>query len=425
MSRFPRPAISRLNHFLALVFLLFAGRVLHAATPDDTARFLAGLPVKPGSDLAPLTADSAWVAHANFFNGGWARLDSRQLASARTWAATQLGDISQSSRPLFYMFSGPDFLYADVFFPYARTTVLCGLEPVGEIPDLGRLPQPEITALLANVRATLNSVLNLSFFITKDMRRDFAGTPFKGNLPALYVLLARTGHPLQRVEPVSLDRGGGLINGSGGATKGVRIVYGGAGGGSQTLYYFTTDLSDGAIKSNPGFLKFCAGLGTGNSLLKAASYLPHQNGFSRVREFILNQSNAIIEDDSGIPLRYFDPAQWTLRPYGTFSGPIELFAQYPQPDLAQLYRTNAVPRLPFGYGYRNYGSQSTLLLAVRRGSGYTVPSGGSVAPSSRAALPARNVEGAPPPPAAAPVPPTPSNSEPPVSRIPRAQPVGP
>ncbi len=349
------------------------------------------------SELAPLTADPAWIAHARFFNGGWDRLNTRQLASARTWAATQLGEISQSTRPVFYMFGGPDFLYADVFFPYARTTVLCGLEPVGELPDLGRLPQPEITALLANIRATLNSVLNLSFFITKDMRRDFAGTPFKGNLPALYVLLARTGHPLLRVEPVSLDRGGGLATGSGGATRGVRIVYGSA-SGTQTLYYFTTDLSDGAIKSNPGFLKFCADLGTGNSLLKAASYLPHQNNFSRVRDFVLNQSNAIVEDDSGIPLRYFDAAKWALRPYGTFVGPIELFAQYPQPDLVQLYRSNPVPRLPFGFGYRNYGSQSTLLLAVRRGGEFSTGGGGALPPpASRPALPALPVEQSPRP----------------------------
>jgi hypothetical protein len=192
-------------------------------------------------------------------------------------------------------------------------------------------------------------------------------------------------------------------------------------------------VSDGAVASNPGFLKFCAGLGTGNSLLKAASYLPHQNGFSRVREFLLNQSNVIIEDDSGIPLRYFDAAKWVVKPFGTFRGPIELFAQYPQPDLAQLYQSNAVPRLPFGFGYRNYGSQSTLLVAVRRGSGIALPEGGGREPvAARPALPpARPVEGQPPlvlpaePPAPAVPTPVPPLTPPFSTRIERALPVRP
>jgi hypothetical protein len=35
---------------------------------------------------------------------------------------------------MFYMFSGPDFLYAQTFFPNADTYILCGIEPIGAIP---------------------------------------------------------------------------------------------------------------------------------------------------------------------------------------------------------------------------------------------------------------------------------------------------
>ena len=35
---------------------------------------------------------------------------------------------------MFYMFSGPDFLYANAFFPNASTYILCGIEPVGPVP---------------------------------------------------------------------------------------------------------------------------------------------------------------------------------------------------------------------------------------------------------------------------------------------------
>ncbi len=40
---------------------------------------------------------------------------------------------------MYYMFAGPDFLYANIFFPYANTYILAGLEPVGQVPDLLRV----------------------------------------------------------------------------------------------------------------------------------------------------------------------------------------------------------------------------------------------------------------------------------------------
>jgi hypothetical protein len=94
----------------------------------------------------------------------------------------------------------------------------------------------------------------------------------------------------------------------------VRITFtGGPAASSQTLYYFTTDLSNDGIRQQPGFLKFCEARGTGGSLLKSSSYLMFENGFSRVRDFLLTHSKAIVQDDSGIPIAAFDPAKWLLR----------------------------------------------------------------------------------------------------------------
>ena len=95
-------------------------------------------------------------------------------------------------------------------------------------------------------------------------------------------------------------------------------------GSAQTLYYFTTDISDGGIKATPGFLKFCQRLGTGASFLKSPSYLLFENGFGTIRNFILDHSNMIVQDDSGIPLAYFDPNKWNLRFFGVYLGPIDV-----------------------------------------------------------------------------------------------------
>jgi len=73
------------------------------------------------------------------------------------------------------------------------------------------------------------------------------------------------------------------------------------------MYYFTSDLSDDALKRNPALLRFCESLGPVNSLLKAASYLLHASNFTNARNFLLQNSVAVLEDDSGIPYAILHP----------------------------------------------------------------------------------------------------------------------
>src|SRR4051794_18988205 len=94
------------------------------ASANDTARFLAGLPPSAESPLTPLTRDPSWQRHARFFDTAFGQLEQRQLSKIRSWAAANLA-APQST--MFYMFSGPDFLYADAFYSNATTYVLSAL----------------------------------------------------------------------------------------------------------------------------------------------------------------------------------------------------------------------------------------------------------------------------------------------------------
>ncbi len=93
-----------------------------------------------------------------------------------------------------------------------------------------------------------------------------------------------------------------------------------------------------------------------------------ENGFSTVRDFLLNHSNVLVQDDSGIPISAFDPAKWSLRFFGSYTGPIDLFKQYYQAPLQALYQQSNPAPLSFGIGYRWARSQSTLIVAERRSS---------------------------------------------------------
>src|SRR5262249_55170254 len=90
-----------------------------AAGPHDIARFLAGMPLPENSPLAPLTRDVAWQQHSAFFEKEFSKLNLRQLEKLHAWIATNLPEVAQPIPVAFYMFSGPDFLYIDQFFPNA------------------------------------------------------------------------------------------------------------------------------------------------------------------------------------------------------------------------------------------------------------------------------------------------------------------
>ena len=147
-------------------------------------------------------------------------------------------------------------------------------EPVGSVPDLSRLPRGGIASALYNVERSLGSILSFSFFITKQMKTDLQAGQLSGTLPILYVFLARSGKTIRDVSPIALDDGGAAYfaneNPGPNATRGVRILFAGNDGVEKTLYYFSTDLSNGGVKVS-GFLKFCATLAPGSTLRPAST----------------------------------------------------------------------------------------------------------------------------------------------------------
>ena len=389
----------------AKIALIAAGLILAAAwqaraadavTADDAARFLAGLQPSADSPLTPLTGDPGWQRHARFFDNAFSQLDQRQLSRIRAWSDVNLA----APRPtMFYMFSGPDFLYANAFYSKATTYVLSALEPPGSVPDLSRMPRGAVAGALGDVEHALGSILNFSFFITKQMKTDLRGEEVTGTLPILYVFLARSGKTIRDVTPVALDGEGGVHlpgeDAGRNATRGIRITFTGDDAAEKTLYYFSTDLSNSGVNAS-GFLKFCATLAPGNSLLKSASYLLHSAAFSTVRNFILANSATIIQDDSGIPLGYYSATKWRLFPFGHYAGPIEKFPSKYQPKYAELFR-RAQP-IDFGIGYRWRTNESNLLLSVKVADGAVPVETTSSADPSPAPAPRPKKPKPPPPP---------------------------
>jgi hypothetical protein len=362
---------------LAVTLLISPAHRVQAAEGasfDDTAKFLAGMQPSADSPLTPLTRENNWKAHARHFDEQWKSVDARQLSRVRAWVG---GNLSDTSGTLFYMFSGPDVLYATTFFPNASTYVLSGLEYTGPIPDLSKIRGPALSAALDHIKTSLRQVLSHGYFITSQMGAHLSRGQLPGTIPVMYLFLARTGKTIKDVSFVQLEPNGTVkvldASTPPGSARAVRITFtSGSGEHEQTLYYFSTDLGDGGVAKS-GFLKFCDQLKPGNSFIKSASYLMHGRGFSSVRNFVLENSKVIVQDDTGVPARMFIEDTWSVQPFGRYTRPIPVFSGMYQPQMTRLFNREKPAPLDFSIGYRWGTNQSHLLLATRRVKSATRP----------------------------------------------------
>ena len=342
------------------------------AYAQDVALFLGGQQPSQHSDLAQLAAQPSWQAFAKDQDKSWDKYRATHTARMTKWASTELDSVHRSSPTIFYPFSGPDFLNVFTMFPTSQTYVLMGLEPVGSVPARTSLENPK---LFPAVKASLWSVLNFSFFRTNDMAVDLKSVELDGALPLIMLFATRTGNQITAIRPVQLDATGQLQDAPTDTTRaahpksvpGVEMKLRGPDGQAKTVYYFSTDLSNHGLNTKPAPLAFVRSLGPLTTYVKSATYLMHKIYFSEVRALVLRRSRYILQDDSGIAMKYFQKGAWQFNYYGTYRRPINLFAKHYQPELTAAY-TDSLHKpkaLPFGTGYNWRQTDSNLLLARR------------------------------------------------------------
>ena len=345
---------SRVRSGGILAFLLFLAPFAAASSsPQDQALFLAGLPVSSGSPLAALQKSDGYDNHREQIGKKWDYCRKARWDAMQGWARRNL--THGSTRGVVrYLFGGPDFLAAHAFFPNADTLVLGGLEPVGAVVPPESLAPSALASSLGATRQAISTALFAGYFVTREMNAQLRQGSFWGVLPLIYAQMALTGSKIVSVEMVRPF-----------GSPGVKIDYRRGMRPAQTLYYFQANVANGAECGR--FLSWLRSLGDGASYLKAASYLLHGGSFTQVRNFLLETSTLIVEDDSGIPFRYFDPNRWKLKVFGEYNQPI--FSGYYQTDFRDAYASKAnAGSLPFGAGYQVHSDKANILVATRTGS---------------------------------------------------------
>lgn len=310
------------------------------------------------------------------FDKRWSSFDSSRLTSLRQFKENEISKIVKPQSTLFYPFSGPDILYSQTFFPEADKYVMIGLEPVGSLPQFKENENDSLNNYFSKVNTSLNAILKFSFFRTQSMKNDLKNKEVDGTLHLLFLFLKRTGNSICSAKPISVDSTGNTyfvesfsaLKKLKSNTKGVEIVFSDKEQHEKHLYYFSLNAADGGLKSNKGFVAYLKNMGTVNTYLKGASYLMHKDYFSIVRNTILNQSQHVVQDDSGIAFHYFTETNtnWEYTFYGQYLRPISMFSEFYQADLDSLYKAQGSKPIGFGIGYNFRDKNSNFMIATRK-----------------------------------------------------------
>jgi len=336
---------------------------------NNLARFIAGTNQDNENDIKKMEATPYWSNFSNNITQKFKILDSTRYFKMRAWRDTELKEVNTNTEKLFYPFSGPDFLNAFTFFPNAKEYTMLALEPAGKLPSIDELKLDTAHNYFASIENGLKAILSFSFFRTEAMEQDFANNQLNGAVHLVSLFVIKTGNKIIDVKPATINNLGEIVltDKNDCTINGFQILFeDGITHQNKIINYFSIDVSDLALQTNPCFKAFANKLQTVTTYLKSASYLLHSANFSFMRNTIIAHSKNILQDDSGIPLSFFKDTVWNKTFYGTYDKPINLFRNKYQANVHKVYNDSLskvnIKKLPFGIGYDYKQNESNLML---------------------------------------------------------------
>lgn len=349
---------------------------------NDRALLLAGLPVSAQysarPEVAALLSRPSTIAHQRMMDNLWKSVEDRRIRRIVPWREKYLDNRVRSKTAL-YPLSGGDFLSLNLMFPNADRYIMIAMEKPGNIPDPIKMNEWQLRHGLVAVEQMLGNIVQTGYFWSHLMRTymNAESYGFYGTLPTVSVFLVRLGHSIRDVQRVCINEAGRLdIIGdettAGCHVPGYRIRFrDGRTGTSKELIYLSTKIDDNLFAPGTTGKSFFSEIQHSAVMLKAAVYLLHSPSAQSVADYLLNTADVVLQDDSGLPYRTFEPSKWDVELYGAYVAPPRLdIDYYPQPDLARAFREGA-RELPFDFGYGQIEptKRSGIIVAFKKETG--------------------------------------------------------
>jgi hypothetical protein len=340
------------------------------SSADDMASFISGMQSKNSNCLAKLDSSAKWIHYAADLDSLFVHGKSFRFDKMKVWADSELVK-NKEIKTVFYPFSGPDFLNANIFYPDVDQYIMIAMEPIGFIPDLCSMPVDSVFSYLNTINNSLKDIFKRSYFITKRMDTDLRKTKVNGTIPLIALFIKRTGHQIVSMEKIAVDSLGKCqpledLKVKKNFVQGIKIdINSPTDPNVKSIYYFRTDISNKGLSKNKGFKVYMSNLPQSFTYLKAASYLMHGDDFKEIRNVIFDISFTILQDDSGISYRSFDKNKWNIQLYGKYQKPGTEFSYIKEPELEKAFKNSVIKPLPYTIGY-NWGTGYVNLLYARR-----------------------------------------------------------
>ncbi|HOT43946.1 MAG TPA: hypothetical protein PLM53_05790 [Spirochaetota bacterium] len=379
----PVDIVNRILIFCILVFpLMAAGANLTclmqprdvAVDPywNDVARYLAGMEVREKSLLWEKTKEPRYSDHRRFMDGLWDKIQKSTIDIIEPWRDRNVPSAG-SRATAFYPLSGADFINLHTLFPGSRRYLMIAMEPEGDASVLKDHQSRRLIDGLVPVERSIYLYGVNNYFQSKVMSQEMTNRLLPGTAPALLIFMARMGLVIKSVDNVFIGDSGDLVSIPGSPRKekgkiyGIRILFTGRDGSARELVYLSMKIGPGSVDPSTPEGKYLGRLNGMKTMMKSAVYLLHHRPFDGVRDFILKRSIVMVQDDSGIPYRFFTRG-WKVSLFGKYRPAMALKYCMPvsQPDLKEQYSAG-VPPLPFNFGYGIlFGpGQSNIMVAKK------------------------------------------------------------
>ncbi len=344
---------------------LLAGRI----APEDEA------------ELDPL-----WIEHGRLMGDTWEGIENR-LVKMRDWAKEVQPAGDQAEAPLLYPLGGPDLISAIQFFPEASSYLLIGLEAPGHLPNPEDFSASVLESDLKRLRKPFNSFEEHGYFVRSEIDKDLSGGSFDGILPILLICLVRAGQVPINLQYVTIDPETIAITPlppDATSAKAVVIHYvpqdqhpsenpdaqlgpDAEAVKAKAVYYFAQDVSNSGLFSDDPFSLLIQRQEAVNVYMKSAEYLLHTDEFSTFRKLLLKKAHTLLQDDSGIPIRFLTSDTWDVRLFGQYKSVLAAYSHWLQDDLVAAFaKGKNVSPLGFNLGYSSNTDGGCLILGTRK-----------------------------------------------------------
>ncbi|TAL33934.1 MAG: hypothetical protein EPN93_12940 [Spirochaetes bacterium] len=354
-------------------------RVPCRADLHETALFLAGMPAESGDEAwIRLREDPVYAGHVAYMDRFWENVTRLTVVPVRAWRPGNL-PAAYDREMVFYPLSGADFINMYCLFPDAPFYLMVALEPPGDAPALAAMGRQGIASLLYSMQTAIPEFGMMNYFMSHIMQNAMTGTQLAGVAPVIMAFMARLGLRVCGVERIGFDDEGRPVatgtvesapaqKNNAPAASGVRISFNVPGETEhRTLVYLCAKLDDGFARGGSPEGRYVGSFRSYVTMLKSAIFFMHYDWIGAVRAMVLDRSLMIVQDDSGIPYRFFDRTVWDVRLLGIYDPSYTLTnaTVLPQPDMRAAYPRDNAP-LPFHYGYGVIINKSNMQIAVKK-----------------------------------------------------------